>query len=247
VCTVTVVPWRGRVRLAANRDERRSRPAALPPEVRSFGERRAVLPVDPVGGGTWVAVNDAGLAMALLNVSAGWAVAETAAPTKSRGAIIPALLCWDTLSRATERALRLDAAEYAPFRLVLVDRTEFVEIRSDRKRLRPVSQGALAAPRLFTSSGLGDRLVQGPRAGLFTRFFGPSADWVAAQDAYHRHRWPDRGHLSVCMHRADACTVSHTVVTLGPDRVSLVYSAGPPDDPLEVFVTDLVRRAGGVS
>src|SRR5262249_11399645 len=68
MCTVTVVPTPGAVRLACNRDEQRTRPPALPPQVRRFGRRWAAFPVDPVGGGTWVAVNDTGLAMTVLNV-----------------------------------------------------------------------------------------------------------------------------------------------------------------------------------
>ena len=50
-----------------NRDERRDRRAATPPAVHRLQHRTAIYPVDPVGGGTWIGVNDAGLAAALLN------------------------------------------------------------------------------------------------------------------------------------------------------------------------------------
>ena len=58
MCTVTLMRYDGGVRLACNRDERRDRPAALPPTSYACGKQRAIFPVDPVGGGTWIGVND---------------------------------------------------------------------------------------------------------------------------------------------------------------------------------------------
>ena len=110
MCTVTVVPGREAIRLACNRDELRSRAAALPPQVRQFGPRRALLPVDPTSGGTWVAANDAGLAMTLLNVNPGNGLGTSAARL-SRGNIIPALLHADRPLAAAFSALALDAAQ----------------------------------------------------------------------------------------------------------------------------------------
>src|SRR5262249_44773985 len=70
MCTLTVLPLEGdRTRLAFNRDELRTRPEALPPQWTHHGSRSAVHPIDPVSNGTWIAANDAGLALALLNVT----------------------------------------------------------------------------------------------------------------------------------------------------------------------------------
>ena len=66
MCTLTIFPLgNGNHRLAFNRDEARSRAAATPPRRGYYGDREALLPIDPAGRGTWIAVNDAGLAMAL--------------------------------------------------------------------------------------------------------------------------------------------------------------------------------------
>jgi hypothetical protein len=67
MCTVSVVPHVGGIRLLCNRDERRTRPAALPPAIHLVRGTTALFPVDPEGGGTWIGVNDAGLAVTLLN------------------------------------------------------------------------------------------------------------------------------------------------------------------------------------
>ena len=245
MCTVTVVPARDTIRLACNRDELRSRPVAVPPRIQQFGPRRAVLPVDPTSGGTWVAGNDAGLALALLNVNGKKELSATPAAPQSRGKIIPALLHADTPWSAAFSTLRLDPAQYAPFRLLLLNRRGGVEVHADGTRIRLVWRTGLTSPQLFTSSGLGDRAVEGPRRQLFGEFFDRPGDPLALQDVFHRHRWPDRPHLSVCMDRQDARTVSHTVVCLGPDRVTLTYHPDAPDRPAETLTVTLPVAVGG--
>jgi hypothetical protein len=247
MCTVTLVPARETLRLACNRDELRSRPAALPPRIQQFGPHRAVLPVDPTSGGTWVAVNNAGLALALLNVNAKKRPSATPTAPQSRGKIIPALLHADTPLSAAVSALTLDPAQYAPFRLVLVNRRGGVEVHSDSTRIRLVWRFGLTRPHLFTSSGLGDQAVEGRRRQLFGEFFDRPGDQFAQQDAFHRHHWPDHPHLSVCMDRQDARTVSHTVVSLSPDRVTLSYHPDAPDSPAEAVTLTLPIAVGGVA
>jgi hypothetical protein len=59
----------------------------------------------------------------------------------------------------------------------------------------------------------------------------PPADLVSAQDAYHRHAWPDRLHLSVCMRRPEARTMSLTVIQTDAAQARMRYHAAPPDQP----------------
>ena len=246
MCTVTVIPMRGTVRLACNRDELQSRPAARRPRIQQFGQRRAVLPVDPASGGTWVAVNDAGVAMTVLNVNHEHKSELTTAPPRSRGTIIPYLLHCDTLASALAHATALEPTRYASFRLVLADREELAEVRSDGRHVRLVSRKGLAEPFLFTSSGLGDQLVEEPRRRLFAEFFSRSGDLVTCQEAFHRHHWPHCPHLSVCMRRAEARTVSHTVVLLCPEMVTLTYHPDAPDQRAETVSVPIPIPAGGV-
>jgi hypothetical protein len=232
MCTLTLVPLGGGcARLASNRDEQRARPPALPPQRRRFGRHTAILPVDSVWGGTWIGVNDAGLALALLNVNLPHGSSRPRAIRASRGAVIPELLGCGTLAAALRRARRLRPEEYAPFRLVLLARGEVAEVRWDGANFRPTRHGRLTAPLLFTSSGLGDHLVEGPRRRLFEEFFARPGDWPARQDAFHRHSWPGREHLSVCMRRADACTVSHTLLEIDESSCVLTYNPAAPDRP----------------
>ncbi len=221
MCTLTAIAWAGGARLAFNRDEARSRPAALPPAIHRVGPRTCAFPTDPAGGGTWFAVSDAGLAFAVLNAT------PRRAGTASRGAVIPALLPSASLDEAVEAALALDTSRMGAFRLVVADGGRLAELRSDGDHPRLVGHAPLDAPRMFTSSGLGDELVQGPRAELFAEMLAvPSPE---AQDELHRHSWPDRRRLSVCMSRPDARTVSFSVATITPAGVSLAYHGDAPD------------------
>jgi hypothetical protein len=239
MCTLTLVPLPdGSIRLAFNRDERRTRPVALPPLRRRFGSHDAILPIDPPRG-TWLAVNDAGLALALLNVNPSGQDAERLHAARSRGEIIPELLPCDCLDEVIERGRVLSATDFAPFRLVAVSEGVLAEVVSDGRRIRPGRGGAIAAPEMFTSSGLGDDLVDGPRRRLFTEMFA-AGDWPTQQAVYHRHSWPGREALSVCMSRPDACTVSHIVVDLGESAAVMTYFPDSPDRQSEASMAYLV-------
>ena len=226
MCTVTTIPRARGIRLACNRDESRARPTALPPRLVALGERRALLPIDPQSGGTWIAANDAGLIFTLLNVNPR---PREGTPRQSRGTIIPALAVAASLAEAGDRLAALTLTDFAPFRLVMGDRSSCEERRFDGERCERNTLDARKKPLMFTSSGLGDELVDGPRRALFAGFFADAVDLVERQDAFHRHAWPELQHLSVCMSRPEARTVSLTVVDLLAEEVRLTYYPEAPD------------------
>jgi hypothetical protein len=102
MCTVTIVPFDGGVRLVCNRDERRVRAEALPPAVRPTSSGSAIYPIDPASAGSWVGANDAGLAVALLNRTPSRLAAAPDAPV-SRGVIVPAMLACSSSRGCRER------------------------------------------------------------------------------------------------------------------------------------------------
>jgi hypothetical protein len=248
VCTVTIVPHGDGVRLACNRDEQRSRPGAVPPRLASAGRHLALFPVDPVGGGTWIGVNDAGLAVTLLNRTGSdgsgsrllaplgshgstfpqpLALARepaVAVPQRiaSRGTIVPQLLACGSLDEALEAAEAIDARRFAPFCVVAVQGHRIGAVESDGRS--PLPRGGLDQPMLFTSSALGDEEVEAPRRWLFDQTMaGWAGNWLEGQARYHRHRWPDRPEISVWMERPDARTVSHTVIDVMRAGIRLRY------------------------
>lgn len=226
MCTVTVVPHAAGVRLLCNRDERRSRPDAWPPQVHDLEGMRAIFPVDPEGGGTWVGCNNAGLTVALLNAHPPMRQQIGRRP-RSRGLIVRALLRQRSLSDALREAHGVDPLAFGAFQIVILDGRRVAVVASDAVSLTTRPSHIVAAPLLFTSSSLGDSLVASPRRRLFERLVLRAADtaWLAGQARFHDHQWPARPELSVRMERPDALTVSRTTVDVNTDGCALRYDA----------------------
>jgi hypothetical protein len=225
MCTVTVIPLGDAgFRLVTNRDERRERPAALPPHrIRLDGAPfDALWPIDPAGGGTWVGVNERGVSATTLNLNESPDTAgPRPTPARSRGSIVPAILAESTATGAAAALRALDLHGLLPFRLVIVDRDALwtarwngADLSLDRAELTPVC---------LVSSGLGDALVA-PRLDLFRRAVLDPGPTAALQDAFHDHQWADRPEISVRMERAAARTVSRTIVEVLPGAVSMRYT-----------------------
>jgi hypothetical protein len=231
MCTVTVLPHallssdashdELLLRVVCNRDELLTRAPALPPTLWAAGPRRAVMPIDPHSGGTWIAANDAGLVFVLLNAHDG---TSASAGEISRGTIIPTLVGCATVSRAVAQAQKIRTDRFAPFELLIIDRYRVVECRPDGDRMYH-RRSNLRSAILRTSSGLGDAVVAGPRRTLFQSTVTGARNARAAQDHYHRHQWPGREAISVKMRRHDAATVSRTVVEVREGSVRLSYQA----------------------
>lgn len=229
MCTLSIIPLdplESAIRLVCNRDELRTRAEALAPRIKKFAGRRALMPIDPASGGTWIAVNDAGIIFTLLNRNAAGTLSLNAgmpAPATSRGRIIPALLHCESVSEATEAAVQIRPLDSQPFRLVILDTDSFAEVVSDGRMLRTYRRPFDGVPLLFTSSGLGDDLVEKPRRALFDQMIRSAKPTPQAQDAFHHHFWADARHLSVCMSREEARTVSRTTIELIPGVARMRY------------------------
>jgi uncharacterized protein with NRDE domain len=219
VCTVSAArtPDGDALRIVINRDERRSRMSARPPELFECGGVTAAWPVDQHAGGTWAAITASGLAFALLNVSS--TPASTDDRLVTRGAIIPALAEAVDIDDAVQR-FGSGPAHWScrPFKLVIASLERLVV-------LTPQGISDIELPAVLATSGLGDAVVEAPRRQLFEELLRTSASAWQAQDRLHQHAWPDRRHLSVLMSRVDACTVSRTEILIARDSSTLRYAA----------------------
>jgi hypothetical protein len=224
MCTMSVIRLPGdALRVAFNRDELLSRPRALPPQRFSLGDRDILYPIDPQSLGTWIALNDCGLILGLLNLNLP--AAKPKPGTISRGCMIP------MFSRAVsviEAAEMMDAAsfsDFSPFRVIAIDQSNLAEIIFDGDRQRIAFHPNWEAE-MFTSSGLGDHVVEPPRRELFDRLLERHGATPAAQDLFHDHVWPNAQHLSVHMSRPGARTVSQTLIEMDRHRAVMSYSDG---------------------
>lgn len=219
MCTVSVVAAGDRLRLMCNRDEQYVRPAAHPPAIVRTARGHALLPLDPRAGGTWVAANAHGLAFSVLN-GAG----DAGAPGLSRGRLILELIDTSSLAEVIDGARALCSRRWPAHRLLATDGRRVLVMRLAEAGVT-VDECAVRAPLMFASSSLGDALVEPLRRGLFEQLVVAATDPLDGQDAFHRHRWPDRPHLSVHMRRHDAATQSITTVDVSPTVVAMRYES----------------------
>lgn len=216
------MPMRSGFCVAMNRDEKRVRIAALPPERFNVGGRQVIYPREP-GGGTWLAANDAGLCLALIN----WhrIEREPLGKIESRGQVIPKLIGASS-SDQVERNLRAIALQrLRPFRLIAIVCSEHALLEFDwNLRSIRVSRQTWQTHHWF-SSGFDER-----QAEITRHLVCNSARPQTMKDlrALHRSHLPTRGPFSICMHRRDAKSVSYAEVNVTTKSVSMRYAKGSP-------------------
>lgn len=226
MCTLTINFEGRRTRAVFSRDELKERAPGLAPRWAKFGDVRAIGPVDGHAGGTWIAANEHGMVLCLLNANPpGPTPPLDPARSVSRGLIVPELIHFREAEHAAAALSGRDLGCFAPFRMVAFGVREADPVREiawDRRRVEVRSHER--RPLCFVSSGLGDRVVL-PRLGLFEEFCRWGFD-ASAQDRFHRHRWADRPAISVLMEREEARTVSLTTVTVEPGEAAARVEMG---------------------
>jgi hypothetical protein len=216
--------------MICNRDERRARPPAAPPQVRWLWPRTAVFPLDPLGGGTWIGANDAGIVLALLNAQSPQSgFAGTTTPVHSRGLLIPSLLRWPELAGVADAVADVDPTIYQPFRLVAVQRHRGFEFASTGQTV-VATAFRLDRPILFTSSSLGGVQAARLRAPLFeSMVVGAPDSWLAGQMRFHEFQFKGNTAFGIRMNRAEARTVSRSIVDIDSTRVRMEYEPLPEE------------------
>jgi hypothetical protein len=227
MCTLT---WRHegtRYEVHFNRDERRTRAEASAPRPDVRGGVPFVAPIDPEGGGTWLAVNSAGLTLALLNDYR--TPREPLARPTSRGLLVLELVDSLDVDEVRRRVEARDLERFQPFALYAFAPGSGVRAFAwDGAAL--ASSEAADGDRPVSSSSRDQAGAALQRKQLFERELARSPAGVTSDllARFHRSHAPERGALSPCMHREDAATQSYGRVVVGPTRVHFEYVAGPP-------------------
>jgi Transport and Golgi organisation 2 len=217
MCTVSWIPSDDGYELFCNRDEQKTRAAALAPEVIESGTVRFIAPIDTGGGGTWIAVNQFGLALCLLN-GVG---ASCNSSLKSRGHVVVSLATAACVAEAYDRVSRTSLVDFAPFRLLFLQPGRPVVVLAwDRHALSNDEQ----AGRLLSSSSVDDSGVRQAREREFRRVAMTPEQHLA----FHGSHGEAASAYSPCMHRADAETVSFTRIKVSDSEVIVNYSPAPP-------------------
>jgi hypothetical protein len=230
MCTVSWLASNAGYELFFNRDELRRRRRAAPPERWRGPGGSWIAPRDGDAGGSWIAVNEHGVTVALLNryEDEETAVAEPAtSPPRpiSRGHLVIALADAATRAQALERLAAKDLQRYRPFTLLVLEPgSPPVAVSWDgRRATAPTEVTPPLASSGFDPRGIGER-----RRRQWAEAFAEAPPGRDDLLAFHRGHRPERGPYSPCMHRGDARTVSLTGVRVTPSEVSVVYADGPP-------------------
>ena len=217
MCTLTYRLTDAGYELFFNRDEQRSREQALPPEINK--SLNAIYPVDPAGKGTWIAVHQSGLSLALLNYYQAEKKA-VAGEFTSRGEIILTLLATPESPVETLKSLMLNC--YQPFQLCLFEsgltssNKQLLCFQWDGEQLNELKQ---TLP--ITSSGVDYPQVYQARKKMFKKMVATNQPTTQQLINYHQSQ-QEQGKLSVQMFRDDAKTVSFSRICVA-DKVQFEY------------------------
>src|SRR5438876_4343710 len=162
MCTISFVPKLRGFYLAMNRDEKFTRSTALPPAIVDLADRRAIFPREPEGG-SWIAANDAGVCIALVN----WHRIERqpVRSISSRGQVVKALAAKSSDEEIAAGLAALPLRRLRPFRLIAIlpSKQRVTEWRWGRDRL--VADKHAWDRRHWFSSGLEEPQAEGERGG----------------------------------------------------------------------------------
>ena len=211
MCTVSLIARKHGYALVMNRDEKRARVVGLTPKLRVVAGRKIICPSEP-GGGTWIALNDAGITFALIN----WYVitARVKANPVSRGEVVNAVSAAISPLAASAVLGKLPLRRMNAFRLIGIfpATQEIFQWQWNLKNL--IRKKHPWAAQQWISSGFDEPTAQRIRSETFRRALrqksAGSLDWLRR---LHRSHAPQAGPFATCMHRADAATVSYTEVT----------------------------------
>jgi len=226
MCTVSFISRLGGYALAMNRDEQRSRRPGLPPQLRKQSRQLVLSPSEP-GGGTWIALNGAGVSFALVN---WYAIPQDGQQASvSRGEVVNAVSDKDRARSVDKRLDELPLAYIKPFRLIGVfpHRQEIIQWQWNLEKLVRIRHEWKAQQ--WISSGFNEPMAQQVRSRMFEIALlqedAGSIDWLRE---LHRSHLPETGPFSTCMHRPDAVTVSSTEIVVSGDEGTMTHVNGAP-------------------
>ena len=222
--------------LACNRDERHTRKPAEGPRLSKLGEVSYIAPVDGDHGGSWIAVNQFGLSLCLLN--------RYLQPTAnvdafvSRGLLLTQLIDSETAGAVRKILSSISLSSYRPFTLLSLDRRSELVFDWTGSTLTQRFDSESSAP-IISSSFVDPRVIEYRRQEFLNLVAAAGQVDAEVLNSFHCSHQPERGPYSVCMHRDEAGTKSRSIVTVNTAMVHFAYQAGPPCEGAEFDFVEL--------
>jgi hypothetical protein len=225
MCTASWIRHDTGYQLFFNRDEKLTRRKALPPRLTGHNGVRYLAPVDGDFGGTWIAANEFGVSISLLN-------GANLTGVRSRGLVVPELISAPSVAGVRDLVNTTDFAGFAPFTVVALEPghpAALFEWDGSRKTFRFQDERCS----MLTSSSFDTEAVRASRKkefhGVVKSCRQVDADLLADLLAkFHASHVPARSAYSTCMHRADAETVSFSRIRVSERKTDFFYSPAAP-------------------
>lgn len=219
MCTLT---WRRdskeSVEVFFNRDEKKTRSRAEPPDERlDPGGVRYLSPVDPDSGGTWMLANERGLVVCLLNRwhESGRDVVD---PVASRGVLVDDMAGMENVPAVEERLRSTALQHLRPFTLVAFDPVGERGWKWNGRNLKPE---ILQMP--VSSSSYRFEQVMRARQDRFESLVRRGRGSTGELERFHSDSAGGASAYTVRMCRPDAQTMSRSRVRVGPESVEWDY------------------------
>ncbi|MEI6264962.1 MAG: NRDE family protein [Sphingobacteriia bacterium] len=220
MCTVTFIPTKSGFVITSNRDEHVNRGKAIAPIKIRSNDLEIVYPKDPDAGGTWIATNNNGDAIVLLNGAFEKHISKPPY-AKSRGLIL--LEIFDLINfRDSIHDFHLDNIE--PFTIVYFSDNHLFEFRWDglNKYLKELNAHE---SHIWSSATLYNEEMTNKRKGWFDQWClkNPTPNQEAAID-FHLNAGEGNTEVNVKMNRNNELfTVSISSIMIGNEFNDFVY------------------------
>jgi hypothetical protein len=236
MCTVSWIRDNNGYQLLCNRDEKLTRKSAREPRLAVRYGTRFLAPVDGDFGGTWIATNEFGVSVCLLNgANLTGSEIHAGAPGRSRGLLVLDLIPLASVAAACNRLRETDLSAFAPFTLAALEPGRPVAILEwNRSKKTLLFEGADRF--MLTSSSFDSEGVRRSRQEEYSHAHDGEGLFV-----FHRSHAPARSAYSTCMHRADAETVSFSWIQVSPKETDFFYTPGAPCEKLPGVRLKLAR------
>lgn len=225
MCTVSWFTTPTGYELFFNRDEQRSRSEAMLPQTFQENNVHYIMPIDPAGGGSWISLNNYGISLCLLNYYQGSMSPKNAL---SRGLLIKKLASCENIKSIHDTLSSIELAHFSSFTLLIFHTTQLDEkdniqgFRWDGELFNTIN------PRspMSSSSVDADNVIK-HRLSIYKELTSSGINRHTLHK-FHQYHHPKLSHLSPCMHRQDAQTVSFTHIIVDNKNNTLRYFSGPP-------------------
>lgn len=218
-----------------NRDELNTRQRALLPEIKQHQEVHFIAPTDTDAGGTWISINEYGVALCLLN---NYAAQAQMADRKwiSRGQLVHELSHVSNIDVLINAIIINTLERYRPFDLIALSLNgHSCQLSWDGSNLKVTQDPGMP----LTSSSFQTEAVIQSRLQQFRQAIDKNGPQAQQFRQYHASHLPERGAFSVCMHRDNGQTVSFSHINVDTSQASFNYYDGSPCSVSEAHTTRL--------